>query len=91
MANEDRDYLTWLRWKPCLVCGRHPCQAHHPRHNVGMGQRAHDHRAVPLCYQHHEDVQQYRLDGMNREQLRDWMDAAAERLRKDYNRNQGDQ
>lgn len=50
MANEDPDYLDWIRRQPCAACGRAaPSEPHHPRHNVAMGRRAHDHRAVPLC------------------------------------------
>lgn len=51
---KDRDpgYLAWLHQCPCLVCGVRPIQAHHagPR---GLGQKAPDRLAVPLCWHHH--------------------------------------
>lgn len=47
-----------------------------------MGKRAHDYRAVPLCHQHHEDVQQYR--DWPKEKLRVFLDHAAERCRAAY-------
>jgi hypothetical protein len=86
MANEDREYLTWLRWRGCSVpgCTILPGQPHHPRHDVAMGKRAHDHRAVPLCYEHHEQAQTYRLLGMTREQLRTWLDQVSAECRHEY-------
>lgn len=55
MANEDRAYLAWIRSLPCLVCGRGPSNAHHSNFGKGMGQRSHDHTAVPLCHKDHMD------------------------------------
>ena len=48
--------------------------------------RAHDHRAVPLCMQHHEDAQQYRgaFREMGKEGMRDFFDKVTEQLRTQY-------
>ena len=84
MAGEDPHYLAWLGTQPCAVpdCGRQSAPPHHPRHSVGMSQRAHDHRAVPLCHEHHDSVQTYAL--MPKLQLRDWLDVVAARCRTNY-------
>ncbi len=46
---------------PCLVCGGSPCQAHHLLRagGKGMGIRASDDKAVPLCDQHHRELHHY--------------------------------
>ena len=83
MANESPIYLHWLAWQPCLVCRRVTgAPPHHPRHDVGMGQRAHDQRAVPLCTQHHEEAQQYHgvFAKMGKEGMREFFDQAAASL-----------
>lgn len=55
MANEDREYLAWLRLQDCQapehVCAG-PHVAHHPthlRHTGHDARKAHDHHAVTLC------------------------------------------
>jgi hypothetical protein len=49
MANEDAEYLRWIRTQSCRGCGRcAPSEAHHAGKR-GLGQRAHDHTAIPLC------------------------------------------
>jgi hypothetical protein len=62
---------------------------HHPRHDVGMSQKAHDHRAVPLCMEHHEDAQRYRLAGMDKYKMRVFFDDQGEQLRTRYLQQQG--
>ena len=86
MAGEDKSYIRWVGSGMCCLpsCGQMSGPPHHPRHNVGMGQRAHDHRAVPLCMEHHEDAQQYRLAGMTKEKMREFLDEVAEKLRVQY-------
>ncbi len=37
----------------CVVCNR-PAQLHHSRQGRGWSQRSGDHRAYPLCFQHHK-------------------------------------
>ena len=58
-TGKDPDYLAFIHQFRCIVCSRGvpeptlgTVEAHHagPR---GMGQRADDHTAVPLCRGHH--------------------------------------
>lgn len=55
---EDPKRLARVRALGCIVCHRlglgfvH-AEAHHPRTGVGMGQKAGDDRAIPLCADHH--------------------------------------
>ena len=67
MAGEDPDYLRWLRHRRCAAAGLgDECWGfiapHHRRGvmYVGMGQRDHDHTAIPLCVRHHEAFHQNR-------------------------------
>ena len=46
---EDPEHLARVRALPCLVCGRMPVEAHHIRQGCGMGQKASDREAIPLC------------------------------------------
>jgi len=54
---EDPAHLARVRSLPCIVCqaGNQitPTEAHHIRDGVGMGQKAGDHEAIPLCSFHH--------------------------------------
>ncbi len=56
MANEDPEYLARVRALECRAAGLSPClgavEAHHAGRR-GLGQRAHDHTAIPLCHGHH--------------------------------------
>ena len=73
MATEDPDYLAWVRRQRCAVPGcESSSEAHHPRHDVGLGLRAHDHRAIPLCHQHHAELHGLcgYFKGWSREQVR---------------------
>jgi hypothetical protein len=56
------DYLAWIRTLRCVVCGRPPgsvlIEAAHtnalgPR---GLGQKASDFSAIPLCSGHHREL-----------------------------------
>ena len=49
---KDKDYIDWLRRRPCLVCGA-VAQAHH---TVTKGAGGSDYRTVPLCWTHHADL-----------------------------------
>jgi len=49
----DSRYLAWIRTLPCVICGsRRGVEAAHtgPR---GLGQKASDTSAIPLCHRHH--------------------------------------
>lgn len=54
----DKDHLRRVASRPCLVCGRNRCQAHHltylqPR---AMGRKVSDEFTVPLCSRHHQEL-----------------------------------
>lgn len=51
-------HLARVTELPCRVCKQHGVQAHHPRiANIsGMGQRASDWLAFPLCRADHADL-----------------------------------
>lgn len=55
MAGEDEAYLAWIRHQRCCVefCPAKDIEAHHDPFRKGMGQRNHDHTAIPLCRRHH--------------------------------------
>ena len=47
---DDPARLRWTRRQPCCACGHAaPNHAHHPRHGVGMAQKAPDSDAIALC------------------------------------------
>ena len=65
---------------------------HHPRYNVGMALRAHDHRAVPLCPECHDSIHRLtcgRFKGWVRQQVRDFLDDQGEALRALYLQREG--
>jgi hypothetical protein len=57
--NRSANYLTWIRKRPCCVCGAPgPSEAsHHGRR--GMGQKASDLSCAPLCRTHHHEWHTY--------------------------------
>ena len=48
----DKSYLIWIRTLPCVCCGVRGAEAAHtgPR---GLGQKASDYQAIPVCASHH--------------------------------------
>lgn len=49
MAGEDPRYLDWIRRQSCCNCDADGgVEAHHMT-GAGMGMRANDHEAMPLC------------------------------------------
>ncbi len=62
---KDPEYLTWLHRYACIVCmggairtirGAWPTPVHaHHAGTRGMGQKASDRTAIPLCRVHHTD------------------------------------
>lgn len=63
MADEDPDYVRWLRQQPCDVSDG--CfgnvEAHHSTGlGRGKGQRNDDHTTIPLCHKHHQDFHSHR-------------------------------
>jgi hypothetical protein len=90
MAGEDQDYIVWLAMtQPCVGCGARSGPPHHPRHDVGAGRRAHDRRAVPMCYLCHDSIHRLtygRFKGWTRQQVRDFLDDHGMRLSALYSR-----
>jgi len=54
----DREHVKLVAQQPCLICGRHPADAHHLRfaQNRAMARKASDEFTVPLCRGHHREV-----------------------------------
>jgi hypothetical protein len=51
--HKNKDYLAWIRRKPCLACGKKgPNDAHHVW-NSGKKNSGNDFLAAPLCRSHH--------------------------------------
>lgn len=91
MANEDPDYLAWVRSFPCAVCRRRPTTAHHHTGGRGLGQRAHDHKTIALCFVCHDDFHQARgfFRGMAKRERREWQDDQVKRMREFWERKNG--
>jgi hypothetical protein len=57
--SRDFAYLWWIKTQPCCVCEaqHHPhlttTYAHHAGAR-GLGQKADDRTAIPLCWRHHD-------------------------------------
>ncbi|MFL7890108.1 DUF968 domain-containing protein [Enterobacter pseudoroggenkampii] len=61
---ENRDYLNWVKTQPCECCQQ---QSDDPHHLIGWGQggmgtKAHDIFAIPLCRKHHTELHNGRLE-----------------------------
>ena len=90
MANEEPEYLKFVRSQPCAMAGNGPCSgemhAHHPQGGKGMGTRNHDSRAIPLCAKHH--TERHSLSGAfkayDKRRVREFEAQASERLRRQY-------
>lgn len=54
----DRAHLAFVATRPCLICGRHPTQAHHLRfaQQTAMSLKVSDEYTVPLCTTHHDQL-----------------------------------
>jgi hypothetical protein len=54
----DKIHLRFVAKQPCLVCGRQPCDPHHPRFAQprGLGLKVSDEFTVPLCRGHHREL-----------------------------------
>ena len=54
----DREHVKLVAQQPCLICGRHPADAHHLRfaQSRAMARKASDEFTVPLCRGHHREV-----------------------------------
>lgn len=55
MKTTNRNHLQRIKELPCGLCGASgPSDAHHIREGQGMGQRASDYLAIPLCKECHQ-------------------------------------
>ena len=54
----DRVHVKYVATQPCLICGRHPADAHHLRfaQDRALGRKVSDEFTVPLCRGHHREV-----------------------------------
>jgi len=54
----DREHVKSVAKQPCLVCGRHPADAHHLRfaQSRALSRKVSDEFTVPLCRGHHREV-----------------------------------
>jgi hypothetical protein len=54
----DREHVKSVSKQPCLICGRHPADAHHLRfaQSRSLGSKVSDEFTVPLCRGHHREV-----------------------------------
>jgi hypothetical protein len=54
----DKAHLKSVASRPCLVCGRKPCDPHHLRFAQvrALGRKVSDEFTVPLCRTHHREL-----------------------------------
>jgi hypothetical protein len=62
MANEDPEYLRWVRAQRCCMCKQWPSEPHH-RPSGTMGARSHDHEAIALCALCHREMHDHQGAG----------------------------
>jgi len=58
----DKAHLEFVASRPCLICGRRPCDPHHLRfaQKRALGRRVSDEFTVPLCRLHHREAHRSR-------------------------------
>lgn len=52
MTKAEKEHLNKIASLGCIIC-RMPCEIHHLRHGMGMGQRNSHFNAIGLCPNHH--------------------------------------
>lgn len=52
-TKSEREHMDRVAQLPCMVCGTHPVELHHPRRGMGMAMRASNLDVIPLCAAHH--------------------------------------
>ena len=88
MANEDPEYLDWIRSYHCCSCWNEgPCEPHHEP-GAGAALRSHDHNASSLCSQCHRDLHNLsgRFRTWNKPMFRVWHKIMVATLRAKYER-----
>lgn len=59
---KNKPYMIEVSKEPCMICGRHDVQPHHPinskkfKESRGKFGKAHDTEVVPLCCAHHKEL-----------------------------------
>lgn len=51
-TKEERKHMEKVASLGCIICGS-PCQIHHLRFGMGMGQRNSHFKTIGLCHYHH--------------------------------------
>lgn len=89
-ARRDHAYLAWVRAQPCLLLGiedrmytRPPgecwgaIEAHHAGVKPGVGLKADDRTAIPLCHRHHRELEDKSgwFEGWTKAAMREYEDA----------------
>ena len=61
--SRDKKYRAWVRTHPCLACSvSDETIADHHIHKLGTGIKCSDYETVPVCYDHHQEVEKSRED-----------------------------
>jgi hypothetical protein len=95
VAGEDPEYITWVRQQACLARllpgYAEPCvgavQAHHAG-KKGVGMRAHDDTAIPLCLRHHQNWHDANgvFKGWGKSQRSEWAESQIEAVRRRFDK-----
>ena len=51
----SQKYINWVKTLPCVVCGKSPCDPHHPKIKSFCGgtTKCSDVYVIPVCHEHH--------------------------------------
>ena len=89
MAGDCPEFLDHVRRLPCCARGEHfgHTEAHHAG-SRGLGQRASDMTAIPLCTGHHRAWHDCNgvFRGWSKDQRREWVEARIAETRASYGR-----
>jgi len=58
-------YLDYLHGFPCMICNKTPVDAHHVE-KAGVGLKGSDYISVPLCREHHDQIEELGCDSFER-------------------------
>ncbi len=58
VRRRSKAHLAYVRAQACVVCQRHPCDAHHLKfaETRAMGRKVSDEFTVPMCRDHHAEL-----------------------------------